>query len=277
MKQIGLLCLIFLFSSSVFSQSYNELVQASFDYIEKNDLFSAEESLKEAMRKEPANPQNVMLLSNLGTIQKRQGKPEEALISYNSALSGNPNNTTLLYNRANLYVEMGETDKAIMDYSSLLVSNEKHEGALYERGLLYLSRNDFFAAEADFEKLLDVNPNSLEARKGYANLYKLRGEYDEAEKIYFFLLERVKDDPNLLLGRAELYLLTEKNGRASVDINKAISLEQQQGIANPYSYILRARLKIRQYEKKGAQKDIERAVELGYDAKKAKELLELCR
>ncbi len=270
---LGLILGIF----SCYSQTYDELIASSFDYLEKNDLLGAEESLKAAMRKEPANPRNVLLLSNLGTIQQREGKLEEALLSYNSALSRSPSNVVLLANRANLYVEMGEADKAIFDYSALLVKDEKNENALYERGLLYLSKKDYVSAETDFEKLLDINPNTLNGRKGIATLCKLQGKYAEAEKIYIFLIDRVPDQPDLYLSRAELYLLMDKNGKASSDINKAISLETEAGIKDPYAYILRAQLKIRQYEKKAALKDIEQAIQWGYDRQKARELMELCK
>nr|MCQ5196039.1 hypothetical protein [Parabacteroides merdae] len=55
-------------------QSYEELIEKSYDFVDKGDLVSAEESVKAAMRKEPANPLNYALLTNLGTIQRRQGK-----------------------------------------------------------------------------------------------------------------------------------------------------------------------------------------------------------
>lgn len=65
---------LFLFIGNSFAQSYEELIEKSYDFVDKGDLVSAEESLKAAMRKEPANPLNYALLTNLGTIQRRQGK-----------------------------------------------------------------------------------------------------------------------------------------------------------------------------------------------------------
>ena len=107
---------LFLFIGNSFAQSYEELIEKSYDFVDKGDLVSAEESLKAAMRKEPANPLNYALLTNLGTIQRRQGKLQEALISYTSALSGHTKNITILENRASLYTELGETEKALNDY-----------------------------------------------------------------------------------------------------------------------------------------------------------------
>ena len=47
---------LFLFIGNSFAQSYEELIEKSYDFVDKGDLVSAEESLKAAMRKEPANP-----------------------------------------------------------------------------------------------------------------------------------------------------------------------------------------------------------------------------
>ena len=55
---------LFLFIGNSFAQSYEELIEKSYDFVDKGDLMSAEESLKTAMRKEPANPPNYVLYSS---------------------------------------------------------------------------------------------------------------------------------------------------------------------------------------------------------------------
>lgn len=44
---------VFLFMGNGFAQSYEELIEKSYDFVDKGDLVSAEESLKAAMRKNP--------------------------------------------------------------------------------------------------------------------------------------------------------------------------------------------------------------------------------
>ena len=56
---------LFLFIGNSFAQSYEELIEKSYDFVDKGDLVSAEESLKAAMRKEPANPLNYALLTKV--------------------------------------------------------------------------------------------------------------------------------------------------------------------------------------------------------------------
>ena len=54
---------------TIFGQtSYDDWVSRSFDYIEHDSIPQAIAALKEAMRLEPANPQNALLLSNMGTL-----------------------------------------------------------------------------------------------------------------------------------------------------------------------------------------------------------------
>ncbi len=266
------LCLCFAVSLS--AQSYNDWVGKSFDYIDANRLDSAEVALKNAMRLEPANPVNALLLSNLGTLQRREGKDADAIVSYTAALSRSPKNTTFLANRASLFAEMGQSENALIDYSVLLEQDPTDEEALYQRGILYMQLKNYESAQADFERIIALNPNTLYGRLGIVSLCKLRKEYDEAEKIYLYLMDRIKDNPELYAGRAELYLLMEKPGKALSDVNQAIALQPDN---NPYVYILRARIKLRLFEKASASEDIEKALSLGYDPEEGQRLLNLCK
>lgn len=254
------------------AQTYEEWIEKSCDLVDKQDWVSAEEALKNAMREEPGNPANFALLCNLGTIQRRQGKKQEALLSYTAALSRHPKSVTILENRASLYSELGETDKAINDYNALLIVDPEHQEALYCRGLLYLSQKKFAAAEADFDKILQVNEKSVRARLGYAVMEKLRGNYTESERIYNYLISEMPRDWILYEGRADLYFLMGKNARAMADINK-VFVESKPSAS---LYVLRAKVKIVQYEKESAYEDLQKAKEMGYDPQIVDELMKMC-
>lgn len=255
------------------AQTYEEWIEKSCDFTDKKDWVSAEEALKNAMREEPGNPANFALLCNLGTIQRRQGKKQEALLSYTAALSRHPKNVTILENRASLYTELGETDKAINDYTALLIVDPEHQESLYCRGLLYLGQKKFAAAEADFDKILQVNEKSVRARLGYAILEKLRGNYTESERIYNYLISEMPRDWVLYEGRADLYFLMGKNARAMADLNK-LFVETQPTAS---LYLLRAKVKIAQYEKQSALEDLQKAKEMGYDPLIVDELMRMCQ
>ena len=246
-----------------YAQNVQDLLSQSFVYIEQNKLDSAEIALKTVLRNDPVNSINPFLLNNLGTVQRRIGKLDEALISYTTALDHYPANQIFLESRASLFAEMGQAHNAIVDYSALLDVNPDSEEALYQRGLLYLQIKNTDFAEADFRKMLELNPNGLYARRGFASLAKFRGDYIEAEKIYNYLLDKEPEDFNLYAGRAELYLFMEKPGKAYSDINRAIRLAGDDS-KNPYLYIIRYRTKLLLRENESALKDLKKAIELGY-------------
>lgn len=273
MRILVVFAALFLSVFSCYAQSYQELIEKSYDYLDKNDLSASEESLKAAMRLEPGNPANYALLTNLGTIQRRQGKLEDALLSYTAALSRDSKNTTILENRASLYTELGETEKAMIDYTTLLLLEPSHQEALYCRGLLYLQQKNYVLAETDFDKILELNEKSVRGRLGHAILEKMRSNYDESEKIFNYLISEMPRDWVLYEGRADVYFMMGKNARAMADINK-IFTEIKPGAS---LYVLRGKVKLSQYEKESAALDFQKAKEMGYDQAVIDELMKMTK
>jgi tetratricopeptide (TPR) repeat protein len=251
-------------------EGYEEMVMKSYEYSDANDLPAAEECLKAAMRLEPTNLFNYALLTNLGTMQRRQGKLEDALMSYSAALNQRPKDELILLNRAELYTEMNEPEMAISDYNALITYYPTHEQGFYNRGLLYINTGEFILAQADFEFIIDTYKDTFLGRFGYAILEKARGYYDESEIIFNYLAEKYPDNMRVLEERAELYFLTKRNARAMTDLNKVFA-----STANPSAelYMLRGRIKLAQYEKESAAIDFKKARDLGYDAETVERLL----
>lgn len=248
---------------SLYAQSYEELIEKSYEYVDKNDLPAAEECLRTAMRLEPANPFNYALLTNLGTLQRRQGNLPDAQVSYTAALGRQPRNEMILQNRAELYTEMGETEKALQDYQTLLTLNPLNEDVLYQRGLLHMRNSELLLAEPDFERILEINPETVKGRLGFALLEKLRKNYSESELIFNYLIEKNPAYWLLYEERAELYHLMNKNGRAMTDLNKVFAEVKK---PSAELYVLRGRVRLAQYEKESAAIDFKKARDLGYDA-----------
>lgn len=255
------------------AQTYEEYIEKSYDYVDEQDYFSAEESLRAAMRLEPGNPNNYALLMNLGTIQRRRGELDEALLSYTAALSGHPDNEAILENRASLYIEMRESEKAMIDYNTLLALNPDNQEALYYRGMLYLQKKDFLNAEEDFDRLLELNEKSLDARIGFATLEKLRGNYDESERIFNYLINEMPREWSLYARRADLYFMMGKNARAMADINRLFI----ETTPTADLYVLRGKVKLAQYEKIPAAADFQKALEMGYDKEVIDELMKMTK
>jgi tetratricopeptide (TPR) repeat protein len=268
-KYFHLLFLLFA-CTPLSAQTYEEYIKKSYEYSDADNLAAAGESLINAMRLEPANKLNYALLTNLGTIRRRQGKFDDALISYTAALSQRPKDELILTNRAELYTEMNEIEKAINDYNSILINYPASENALYNRGLLYINTGEYILAEADFETITDTYKDTFFGRIGFGILEKARGKFDESEIIFNYLIDNYPNNIRVLEERAELYFLTKRNARAMTDINKAFSLIKE---PSAELYMLRGRIKLVKYEKESAAIDFKKAAGLGYDKETVDRLL----
>lgn len=259
--------------SSVSAQSYEEVVTKAMDFVEQKDYVAAEEMMKLAMRKEPANPNNILLMVNLGTIQRDLGKLDEALVSYNVAVEKYPDNIHIRHSRASLYCEMNRFDEALIDYNTILLKEPLDIDALYSRGLIYLSDKNLFSAEEDFKKINEINPDNLKGKYGLASIMKRRGQWGEAKEVYSYLIYKNENVADFYFNRAECYIGLNKLSKALSDIKKAMDL----GYEDPGVYILRGKIRLAQYDKKFAKDDFIKAKELGADPEYIDELIASCK
>lgn len=252
------------------AQTYDEYITRSFDYIEQDSLALAEEALKSALRLDPGNPGNGLLLANMGTIQRQQGKLHEAEQSYTIGLGFMPENLSLLNSRASLYAEMAEYTKAIDDYTSVIVQESENEEAYYQRALCRLMNNDTLGARLDLEQIDKLNPQSAKSRLGMAYVYKAQRMWREASELYDALIDRNPKSASLLRERAEVHYLSGRMGAALADVEKSISL----GPRDPYSYLLRAQIRYSRGDKEYARRDLNQAIELGLSEAETGDLLQ---
>ena len=252
------------------AQNYDELITRSFDYLDADSLPEAEEALREALRIEPGNPGNGMLLLNLGTIQRRQGKLKEAEESYTIGLAFLPNNLTLLNSRAQLFAEMEKYPEAINDYTEVIYREPENEDAYYERALCKLMNQDTLGARLDLEQIDRFNPNSAKSRLGMAYVYKAQQMWREASELYDALIERNPRNASLLRERAEVFYFSNRMGAALDDVNKSIDFDPR----DPYSYLLRAQIRYAKGDKEFARRDLNQALELGLNKDEVRDLIE---
>lgn len=257
-------------SSILRAQNYEELINESFDWLENDSLQKAEDALRAALRLQPGNPNNGMLLLNMGTIQRRLGKLKDAEDSYTIGLAFMPKNLTLLHSRAQLFGETEQYDKAIEDYTEIIYQEPNNEEALYERALCRLMNADTLGARLDLQQIDTFNPNSAKSRIGMAYVYKAQHLWREAAELLDPLIERNPKSPSLLRERAEVYYLSGRIGAALDDINHSI----ENGPRDPYSYVLRAQIRYAKGDKEYARRDLNQALELGLKHEEAGDLIQ---
>ncbi len=241
-------------------EDYYTLVDSAEFYIGAHEWARAEEFIQKALRNEPDNQNTSLLLSNLATVQRYQGKNREALKNYNVALFMTPNSVTLLKNRASLFLDMDSTERAYADYNRVLEIDGYDIEALYNRGMLSLDKKMMEDSKADFQKIKDISPNSYFAYNGFAIWYKANGNYAKAIENYGVIIKE-RPSVNALANRAECFLELKQFNNAEADIRNALTTDPRNG----YLYLLRAKLNRLRFETDAAQRDVALAKEYGVD------------
>lgn len=247
--------------------TYYQLIDSAQMRIKRQDWAGAETFIRQAIATEPSNNTNSMLLSNLATLQRYQGKLDEAIKNYTLALDMTPNAVTLLLNRAAVLLQTGKMDLAVADFEKVRSLDEKEDESRYTLGMISMDQGDYAHAEELFEEIKKHNPKSVLAWEGLGMLYKEQGDHAKAT---VHLSEAIKQDPNptLLGNRADCYLVLKQLNNASNDIQAALEQAPDDG----YLYLLRAKLNKLRFNYEDMKRDIKLAIEHGVDKEVAKQL-----
>ena len=253
---------IFLFCWSCFqlsSQTYDEWISRAMNAVEKDSLYQAEEAFKKALQLEPSNMRNALLFSNLGTVQRRMGKNQEALESYSLALNLTPYSVTMLLNRASLYLEMDYLDKAYVDYCNVIDLDAAHPEALQFRAYIYMRRRQYQEAKNDYQRLLEAKPGDKTARIGMAMVHQKMLRYRESLEELNRLIVDYPQDASLLKARAELELDMNTFELALLDLENAAKLTPNDADI----YVMCGEIYLAQGRRREAYVAFEKAIELG--------------
>lgn len=256
--------LTFILGSINFGASQNrymELADSAEYYINLELWTKAEEKIIEALRLEPANFNNSLLLSNLGTIRTHKEEYDKAIEAYTLALSIAPSSATLHNNRARAYIMKEDLPKAIEDIDKSLQIDSIQEWTLQTRGLIYLQENQPEKASQIFTTLKNNFPDNPIAYSGLATLFARQGDVEKALEFYETSLNKDPDDEEILCNYVFLLIETEKYSEARTHLRKAIDRNP----ANPIFYLLRGYIHRLNFLLNEAQADKKTAIEKGID------------
>ena len=263
---------IFLTLVSIYNLSakkdYYELVDSAENNIKIQKWDRAELFLKEVLKNYPDDNNNSLIISNLATVQRYQGKYQEAINNYTFAINMTPNAVTLLKNRASLFLDIDSVTNALEDFERILLLDEKDEETRYYHGILSIRVGDMDAAKKDFDYILFYNPSSGLGREGLALWFKKRGDNIEAIKYY---TEIIKQHPSAirLSNRAECYLSLKRLNDAESDIRKALEMAPE----DAYLYVLRAKLNKARFNRADVERDLDLAEKYGISRKLSNQLI----
>lgn len=158
--------------------------------VELNRLAAAAERLGRLIDRTADGDEAAAMLSQLGNIRLLDGKPDLAAEALTRALAQTPNNRSLLVDRARAYAAMAQWSKATTDLDA--------------------------AVQID-----NSDPDTLLL---YATALRQLGRFDQAKKA----IERADgifpDDPDILLERGRIRLLTKDRKGAAADWRRVVAL-----------------------------------------------------
>lgn len=228
----------------------------------------AEETLRKAMRMEPSNPSNVLLMSNLGMVQFYDGRPDEAVATLSDAHFIAPASVVVLMNRARVLTSMGLTERAADDYGRVIRLDSTLAEPRFYRSMINLKAGNNAAAMAEIDTLRQRMPDDRLTHIAEATLMINAGQWSDAIPHLSAAL-REQPDAAYYGQRALCYLLTDDPSAAADDIARGIELDPTDGEL----YLYRAMLNKMRYRPDDATADGEKAVRYGVDPARVKAAL----
>lgn len=220
----------------------------------------AEEYLLHALRLEPANFNNSLLLSNLGVVRTHLENYDAALEAFDISLAIAPHSSATYTNRARTYLRLDRQQEAIADLSSALEIDPGLISQRKIRGFLLLAAGKTEEAKQDFELIEHIKPVDADVLAGLADCCARTGDSGRAIELY---TEAIKLHPDEMLyaSRAELHLAAGDTAAALDDVRDGL-------MSAPRSarlLLIRAAINRSRYQNAAAENDIKTAIEYGAD------------
>ena len=228
----------------------------------------AETILRDAMHSQPANPANLLMLSNIGMLQFYQGKDSLALETLTDACNIAPRAVAVHANRATVLEALGRGGEAVAECNIILALDSANTRARAMRLSHEIRRGNMPAATADLDTLQRLRPDDILTHISEATLYTAQGRYAEAVSP---LTKVIDADPRAEYYAARAYcrLMTDNLNDASADINQGLALDPSDGEL----YLYRAILNKMRYRLDDARADAQRAEKLGVDPERTRFLV----
>lgn len=220
------------------SPRYLELADSADYFISHENWPRAEKAIMEALRLEPANFSNSLLLANLGLVQANKGEFNKAIESLSLGLNIAPSSTVLLNNRAHTYLMVDSVAAAAVDLDRSLAIDSLQEWTLSTRGFLYLQDRDTEKASKTFEKLKKEFPENPSLFAGLAALAEYQGDSEKALENYQRALSLNENDEESREALIMLLIKLNDYSSARAQIRQGLDLNPE----NPMYYLLRGYL-----------------------------------
>jgi len=174
---------------------------------------------------QPGLPRALVLKAN---VLRKQGRDDEALEAYRTALDAMPQDNALRLGYARMLVDMERLPEAREQFRMLGSQLSDNADVAYAEGLLAMQAGDLAQAERHFKHLLTLEQRVDEAAYALGQIAETRGRTDEALRWY----RQVSDGNNYL----------------DAIVRSAVLINRQQGLAAARAYLHGIELQTSQQE-----------------------------
>jgi len=166
---------------------------------------------------------------NRANYRRDQGRVEEALADYNSAISLKPDGA-LFNSRAKLYFNLKKYPEAMENYNKAIAMDSTEGEYFINRGAVWALTNQLDKALADFNTGLRLDPKHANGYKNRSLVYQTTGQWNLAIADLDAYLNMHPEDADLWYERGRLKNVVSKPEEALQDLNRAIQLNTGQGL-----------------------------------------------
>lgn len=148
-----------------------------------------------------AAPGEAKSFYELGLTQKAEGKLDEALLSFKTAIALDPRYRSPYSNIAEIYVMQGMVADA-MAMLHKAIAEKPVPADYYNLGVLLMKQKQYEEAESSFKDAIRTAPNRIEFYTTLAALYAVKKEFTKALKVFDICIQHnpSRFEPYNLLG-----------------------------------------------------------------------------
>jgi len=126
------------------------------------------------------NPGYAEAHNNLGAAYKEQGNLEEAIDAFQSALEINPEYAEAHNNLGAVFSEQSRYEEAIASYNAAITIKPQYAPSFYNLGIIFKTQNNLEEAIASYNAAITINPEYAEPRYNLGRVYWLQKEFSRA-------------------------------------------------------------------------------------------------
>ena len=183
------------------------------------DFVLASRLFKTILKEEP---NNIDVLSQLGSTYVRSGDDEKALEVYKRIVQIDNMNFNALNNLGGIYRRLKKYEESIMVLERALATGANPNEIYYNMGHTYKLMGNYDDAADCFVTVIEENPNDVLAYNHLGSIQASRGEHAKALQTYTRALQIDKNHPILHYNSALSYLSLGKKEEAKLSFENAL-------------------------------------------------------